>query len=261
MCQKTLLIIGLSFLALGCVAKRTHNETIASNIKLSSDLKKVTHERNQLTQETEDLKEKIQDLEQRNEELSSTNQILVNKNKRYAESSMESQTELIKIREEKLKAEEKVEFISKTYDDLVKTLKREIEEGNVRVDKKGSRLSVNMSNRVLFASGSAKIQTQGQKILKKVVKILKKVKGKRIVVEGHTDNVPIRGVLKTKFGSNWELSTARATQVVRFLQRQGVPGKKLSASGFGPYQPLASNKTAKGRKQNRRIEIVLAPPI
>ena len=80
------------------------------------------------------------------------------------------------------------------------------------------------------------------------------------MVEGHTDNVPIRNALKAKFPSNWELSTARATSVVRFLQDQGgIDPSKLSATGLSYFRPVAANDTPEGREQNRRIEIVLAP--
>jgi hypothetical protein len=79
-------------------------------------------------------------------------------------------------------------------------------------------------------------------------------------VEGHTDNVPVSPRLQDTFPSNWELSTARASNVVRFLQdRVGIPGERLSSCGFGQYRPLADNTTAAGRAENRRIQIVLVP--
>ncbi len=90
--------------------------------------------------------------------------------------------------------------------------------------------------------------------------ILKGVTDKEVRVEGHTDNVPISSRLKDVFPSNWELSTARATNVVHFLQDQvGIPGERLSTCGFGQFRPVAENETAEGRAQNRRIQIVLVP--
>src|SRR5208282_3813798 len=88
--------------------------------------------------------------------------------------------------------------------------------------------------------------------------VLKQVTDKRISIEGHTDNMPISDALKDKYPTNWELSTARATTVARFLQEKGgIDPTLLSAVGYGEYHPIASNDTVEGRAKNRRIEIVL----
>ncbi len=95
-------------------------------------------------------------------------------------------------------------------------------------------------------------------MLLQVADVLKKLTDKQILIQGHTDNVPIGGVLKEKYPTNWELSVDRATHVVRFLQEKGgVPPEMLVAAGYGPYRPVASNESDDGRSQNRRIEIVL----
>jgi chemotaxis protein MotB len=81
-----------------------------------------------------------------------------------------------------------------------------------------------------------------------------------VEVQGHTDNVPITGALAKRFPTNWELSAARATNVVRFLQEQAkLDPTRLSASGYAEFRPKGPNDTAAGRRQNRRIEIVLVP--
>jgi chemotaxis protein MotB len=90
---------------------------------------------------------------------------------------------------------------------------------------------------------------------------LAKIEGKRIQIEGHTDNDPIGGKLMEKFPTNWELSTSRALAVVHFLQSEvGINALRLSGAGYGEYQPTALNDTAEGKAVNRRIEIVLLPP-
>jgi chemotaxis protein MotB len=90
---------------------------------------------------------------------------------------------------------------------------------------------------------------------------LRKNKTNHIVVQGHTDNVPPGSSLRRRFPSNWELSAARAAAVVRFLQHEGkLNPKQLSLKAYGPYAPVASNNTEKGRMKNRRIEIVLDQP-
>jgi len=85
---------------------------------------------------------------------------------------------------------------------------------------------------------------------------------KQIQVSGHTDSHPISEKLATQFPTNWELSTARAVNVVRFLQEKAnVPAKNLVATGYGEYHPIASNKSSSGRARNRRIEILLTPSL
>ncbi|HAK61268.1 MAG TPA: chemotaxis protein MotB [Nitrospiraceae bacterium] len=155
---------------------------------------------------------------------------------------------------------EKLEKASQTYEDLIGKLEKEIKEGEVQITEMKNRLTMTMVDKVLFASGRAKIGKRGQAVLDKVVSILKDVKGKRIQVEGHTDSVRITKKLQKKFPTNWELSTARASEVVRYLQEHGgINPRLLSSTGYSQYQPVASNKTAKGRRRNRRIEIVLLP--
>jgi chemotaxis protein MotB len=167
-----------------------------------------------------------------------------------------------KMNELSQKAEkaEQLEKATKTYEDLTKKLEKEIQEGQVQITEMKNRLTMTMVDKILFPSGSAEISKDGKKVLDKVIAILKDVKDKRIQVEGHTDNVRIVSSLKKKFPTNWELSTARATEVVRYLQEAGgIAPKLLSATGYSEYQPVAPNDTDEGKHKNRRIEIVLLP--
>ena len=148
--------------------------------------------------------------------------------------------------------------VQSTYDELVGKLEQEIERGEVRISELRGKLTVNVVDKILFDSGKAELKPAGVKVLQQIGDILNTAVDKNIQVEGHTDNVPISGSLATKYPSNWELSTARATTVLHFLQdRVGVSGERLSAVGYGEYQPIASNATAEGRAENRRIQIVL----
>jgi chemotaxis protein MotB len=161
-----------------------------------------------------------------------------------------------KLEQEKEKA---IAGTKDTYESLVKELKQEIKEGEVRITQLKDKLTVNMVEKILFDSGSAVIKKNGKKVLDRVADILKTVKGHQIKVEGHTDNVPIGPTIIDKFPTNWELSTARATTVVRYLQERGVDPKVMSAEGYAEYAPVASNDREEGRATNRRIEIVLIP--
>jgi chemotaxis protein MotB len=163
-----------------------------------------------------------------------------------------------------LKAEkaEQLEKTTQTYQDLQKKLEKEISEGKVQLTEMKNRLTMTMVDKIIFPSGSVEISKEGKAVLDKVVSILKDVKDKRIQVEGHTDNVQIVSDLKKRFPTNWELSTARATEVVRYLQETGgINPNVLSATGYGEYQPVAPNDTDEGKHKNRRIEIVLLPPL
>lgn len=156
--------------------------------------------------------------------------------------------------------EEEINRLKQTYDDLVKDMEAEIKQGEIQITRLADRLSVSLVDRILFPSGEADITPAGLKVLERVGKVLKATEGKTIRVEGHTDNVAISDRLKQKFPTNWELSTARASNVVRFLQEQvGIEPQRLHAIGLSEYHPIASNTTAKGRSQNRRIEIGLLP--
>jgi chemotaxis protein MotB len=167
--------------------------------------------------------------------------------------------ELSRSTEKLAAAKEALEKKSSEYENLAKSLKEEIKTGKIELSELKGRMVVKMKDKILFSSGSTKLNREGQDALQKVAQALKDVQGKIIRVEGHTDNVPVPTDAKTEFDSNWELSTTRALVVVKLLQEQGVPPTMLSALGYGEYQPIASNQTAEGRSLNRRIEIVLAP--
>lgn len=165
--------------------------------------------------------------------------------------------ELQKETEEK---EKEVETVTQTYTDLIAGMEKEIETGQIQISELEGKLKVNIVDKVLFDSGEATVSVQGQKILARLGNILKKEVDKVIRVEGHTDNVKIHRRLQKKYPTNWELSTNRATNVVRFMQDElAIPGRRLEAVGYAEFRPKASNATVKGRAQNRRIELVLVP--
>jgi len=158
--------------------------------------------------------------------------------------------------------EEEIRRVQATYDTLVSDLKAEIEEGQITITQLADRLSVSMVDRILFPSGEAAITAEGLKVLERVGNVLKNTERKVIRVEGHTDNIPISQKLVETFPTNWELSAARAINVVRFLQdRVGIAPARLEAVGLSEFHPVATNTTPDGRSQNRRIEISLLPDL
>jgi chemotaxis protein MotB len=164
------------------------------------------------------------------------------------------------LEQERLAKEEEIKRLTRTQEELSKSLQDEISKGNITIQQVRDRLTINMVDRVLFDSGQAHVKPAGVKVLKQVGDVLNKISDKQIRIEGHTDNVPISSKLQDRFKTNWELSTARATTVVRYLIDQGgVDRQYLSAVGYADTHPLASNDSEEGRSSNRRIEIVLYP--
>ncbi len=156
--------------------------------------------------------------------------------------------------------DEEIKRLRGTYDTLVGDLRREIAQGDIKISQVRDKLSVQLVEKILFDSGKTEIKPEGRDVLAKVANVLRSIDDKQIRIEGYTDSVPIGAGLRHKFPTNWELSAQRATTVLRFLEEKGgVDGKFLSAAGFGPHRPVASNDTPEGRAQNRRIEIVLTP--
>jgi chemotaxis protein MotB len=164
------------------------------------------------------------------------------------------------LAEERAAKEEEIKRLTRTQEELSKSLQDEIAKGNITIQQVRDQLTINMVDRVLFDSGQAQVKPAGLKVLKQVSDVLNKITDKQIRIEGHTDNVPISAKLQDKFKSNWELSTTRATTVVRYLtDHGGISPQYLSAVGYADTHPVASNDTEAGRASNRRIEIVLYP--
>lgn len=143
------------------------------------------------------------------------------------------------------------------YDALVKKLSAEVERGQLQVRQYKNMLSVDVAEKIFFDSGRAELKSSGKEVLKSVGAALKSYEDKIIRVVGYTDNVPIAKSMQKIYPTNWELSVARATNVVRFLQDAGVPPERLTAAGRGEHAPVAPNDTPEGRQKNRRIEIML----
>lgn len=145
--------------------------------------------------------------------------------------------------------------------ELASKLEVEIKSGNIEIRRRGDELVVDVADKVLFDSGQADVTESGREVLTQVAQSLAELAGYAIQVGGHTDSTRVvNKETQARFPTNWELSTARATNVVRFLQERGkIPGERLVASGFSQFRPAASNKTSQGRQKNRRIELVLLP--
>jgi chemotaxis protein MotB len=144
------------------------------------------------------------------------------------------------------------------YKDTVHKLQKQIDAGDLKVEIRDGRMVLDMPNDILFDTARVDIKPAGAKDLDAVADILKALPDRQFQVAGHTDDVPIKN---SNYASNWELSTARAIQVIHYLEGKGVPAAQLSATGYADVDPVASNTTEEGRKANRRLEITLQPNI
>ena len=193
-----------------------------------------------LSDRNENLKATSDELLRRQEELQKTEGML-------AESNMKLQA-----------SSDYMEKTSKLYKDLVSELSSELTANQIKISEMKDGVTVNLSQDILFPSGSATLNKSGIDVIKKVSGKLNNIPH-QIIVAGFTDNVPIKGELTKMFPTNWELAGARAASVVRLLESQGVDSNKLTAVSFGENKPVATNDDWKLRAQNRRIEIRLRP--
>ncbi len=205
----------------------------AKDLEAQENLKKFQDE----SQKTADLEKKVADLEQ---------QLAASQKKVDSLSASAAQLEWDK---------QALEAKSAQHEKLAQSLKRQIAAGQVEITELRGRMTVKLKDKILFASGSAALGKPGKAALDAVASAFKDLKGKNVIVAGYTDDV--RTGSKTKFKDNWDLSSARAISVVRYLQAKGVDPMMLGGVGFSQYRPIAPNTTPQGRSQNRRIEIAL----
>ncbi|MDX2505949.1 MAG: OmpA family protein [Gammaproteobacteria bacterium] len=193
------------------------------------------------------LNDKNASLKSASDELTRRQEELLETEKMLAESNMKLQA-----------SDDYMEKTSKLYKDLVSELSSELTANQIKISEMKDGVTVNLSQDILFPSGSATLNKSGIDVIKKVSGTLKNIPH-QIIVAGFTDNVPIKGELTKMFPTNWELAGARAASVVRLLENQGVDSNKLTAVSFGENKPVATNDDWKLRAQNRRIEIRLRP--
>jgi len=242
----------------------TAQEEIAKLQKRAGELETETARANDLVKQ---LSERDQDLNERLK-AEAAEKARLEQERTAKEAEIQQQSEQLKaeaadkarLEQERAAKEAEIQRLTRTHEELTKSLEAEIAKGDIKIKQVRDRLTINMVDRVLFDSGQSRVKPSGLKVLKQVSDILKNVTDKQIRIEGHTDNVPIGVKLKERFQTNWELSTARATSVVRYLiEEGGVDRANLLAVGYADTKPIASNDTEEGRTANRRIEIALYP--
>lgn len=244
----TLLCLGVSLG--GCKRKELEAalaETQAKLTKTEQDLASERQSNEQLRQENQTLQQRIAELEEEIEQLEAQIDDLAKKQGMTAK-------ELAELRKEKAKREAEL----KVYRDLFAKLKALIDAGTIQVVVRDGRLTLKLANAILFDSGRVELKPEGEAAIAQLVPALQSVGDREFLVAGHTDNVPIK---TARFKSNWELSTARAVTVVKYMVSQGYPAANVGAAGYGENDPVESNDTEEGKASNRRIEIILMPKL
>jgi len=163
-----------------------------------------------------------------------------------------SSTELDALRKQRAETDKRLA----AFKEMTEKFRKMIDSGKLEVVHRNGRMVVKLPAGVLFDSGSADLSQDGQRAIADVAAVLKEFKDRKFMVAGHTDNVPLKS---SPFKDNWELSTARAVTVTTQLIAAGMKAGNLAAAGYSEFEPLRANKTEAGRKENRRIEIVLLP--
>ena len=167
--------------------------------------------------------------------------------------------------EQREKRLNELETVIRKQDSTVNALKKKVSDAllgftdsELTVELKNGKVYVSLAEQLLFKSGSTDVDTKGQGALKKLAEVLNKNSEIEVLIEGHTDNVPIS---TTRIRNNWELSVLRATSIVDILTKNGVDAKRITASGRGEFHPVATNTTTDGKRLNRRTEIILSPKL
>lgn len=171
------------------------------------------------------------------------------------------QKNMVAMQKRLLRFEDRIRFQIQLEKDMKAQLSRERRRGAVTVRRAGDRVTLSVSSAILFRSGSAKIRNDGKALLRKIADLLRRYANREVQVQGHTDNVQISDRLAERWETNWELSAARATRVLRYLvEARNLDPRRASAAGMGEFRPVDENRTRAGRRRNRRIEILIFPP-
>ncbi len=164
--------------------------------------------------------------------------------------------ELRKRMEELKRAQENAEKRVAQFREMVAKFKSMVDAGKLQVEIRNGLMLVKLPDNILFDAGKTALKPAGREAITQVAHVLSDIEGRKFQVTGHTDNIPMRS---PKYKSNWELSSARAVEVLKVMVTAGLSASRLSAAGYADQLPVAANDNAIGRLQNRRIEIVVMP--
>jgi chemotaxis protein MotB len=232
---------------------------VKEHADLSARYKELTDQNNNLGTSYKDLQDKYNTLI--NESLSQTDKL--SKALTAKSGDLDAKEKLLSEREKTLKEMKKIiekqDSITRNLNNILRNALLGFNSDELSVEIKNGKVYVSMSDKLLFKSGSSAVEDKGKDALKLLAGVLDKNSDIDILVEGHTDNVPIK---TSVYKDNWDLSVARATSIVRILTNDyKIVPTRLTASGKGEFFPKADNETTEGRAKNRRTEIILSPKL
>ncbi len=243
--------------------RKTRTEAEKAKTRNAELARKRAEEANRLGKARELLRAQVQEMSQLIAEKTSVADLIRNKlnqtNLSLAETIKKHTLAIARSKVLEKRAREEAERAKRLESDL-KEMDSKLQEQSITLRRTEDLLRVTFVNNLLFDLGSARIREKGSEALSKIAEFLGKQKDKIIQVEGHTDNRPIRGNLLRRYPSNWELSSARAIAIVKFLESKNISPERMSATGYSFYRPVAKNDTEEGRAKNRRTEILLSSP-
>lgn len=275
--KKIVLVVLVASLFASCVSKKKYasledeyNASQQQIVTLKGNLQKCLVAKNENHSRVTSLEEQIALLKQQNEHLSETNKSAL---KQVENLTVLTQSASDNIKNVISQLSEKDKYINGIREAMSRkdsinlaiafNLKRELADGiqdkDIQINVEKTVVYIELSDKLLFSSGSANVLPKAKEILGKVATVIKGRPDMEVMVEGHTDNVAI----KTQcIEDNWDLSTKRATSVLRVLQKDyGINPKRLIAAGRSEYVPIASNDTVEGRARNRRTRIIILPKL
>lgn len=231
-------------------------EEMQAKLDRISELEQQLRDSQQATEEAQArigaLEAQNQELGQRLRDLGQEVEGLESERSGLQSSLAETQRALEELRERERQSQERLQV----FRNMLSRFRQMIDSGRLRVRIVRGRMVIELAESILFASGRAQLREEGQQALTEIVQVLNTIENRQFQVAGHTDNIPMRS---SRFSSNWDLSTARAVTVTRHMIEQGMQPERISAAGYADTQPVASNSSAEGRAQNRRIEIAMMP--
>lgn len=249
------------------------------NVDLSANNKKLMNKNTQLNEEKDDCLNKLDETEKR---LAAANKLyddLNSSSKRaLAKTAQENQNLQLELAQKERELEDKeaalkqreqrlqeLQDLLAQKDEATNQLKKSIENAllnfnkdELTVELRDGKIYVSLAEQLLFKSGSVAVDPKGQDALGKLAGALKSQTDIDILIEGHTDSIPIKTAC---IKDNWDLSVLRATSIVRILTDAGIDSEKIVPSGRGEFKPVATNSTKEGRAENRRTEIILSPKL
>ena len=256
--------------ALNDLKNRLKNDSSACNDKLNRTQKLLEDQNTISDRLRKDYKDLLANASAESNKLSSNlgkkEQQLLDLEKSLQITKSENDQLLTNLKERERRVKE-LESVLRKKDSVVTALKNKVsdallsfKDNGLTVNVKNGKVYVSLSEKLLFGSGSTQVDPKGAEALKKLATVLKNNDDINVMVEGHTDDVPV-GKGAAGFSDNWDLSVLRATEIVRLMQKEGLNPRKMTPAGHGEFAPIAEGKTSDARQKNRRTDIILTPKL